>query len=194
MALPARNQAGVRLAVYTLLKALGENPKSPHLRDTPKRVAEMADKILDGRFLEKEEDYTSFAMNYQGMVAVHGVPFYSFCAHHIMPFYGTFSIAYIPKPGKVLGLSKLVRIFREGCKRLTTQEDVTQKAVERLMRATGARGAICHTEAEHMCMSLRGVQARGATTVLTVARGVLDKDKSRQAEQFIMRATSRKGS
>jgi GTP cyclohydrolase I len=174
MPLPLQSFEMIRQGVHMILEGLGEDTsKEGHFRDTPMRVARMMDRVLDANFTEMPEMTTFTDPGYYGMIMVHKVPFYSFCAHHMLPFMGHFALGYLPKDDKILGLSKLVRIFRYGCKRLTTQEDVTQRAVDGLYQALDGvcTGAACYVNAEHTCMSLRGVQAHGARTTTTAWKG-----------------------
>lgn len=177
MPLSDERQAKIMDAVGMALSAIGTPENCPHSAGTPRRVARMLSTILDGYVTPFPMDrMTTFANDgsYKGIVIVHNVPFYSFCAHHLMPFFGHFSLGYMPE-SKILGLSKLVRAFRHGCKRPTTQEEVTQTAVKRLQEVLGANTSIvCQVTAEHTCMSMRGVQAHGARTTTLEATGLFN--------------------
>lgn len=187
MALPTKNMAMVVEGIKMVLRGLGEDPDREGLKDTPLRVAKMYGTILDGRFIA-EEEFTSFAEEtYDGAVMVHHVPFYAFCEHHMAMFHGHFGLAYIPK-GKILGLSKLVRIFRVGCKKVTIQERITEEAVGLLMRQANPEGAICYVTAEHTCMSLRGVKSPGSLTTTIAHRGVYTEELELR-QQFINEAS-----
>lgn len=173
MALPPRNMDMVQDAIHRLLLAIGEDPQREGLRDTPLRVAKMYSEVLDGNF-STMKDMTSFTEEtYGGMVMVHHIPFYSLCEHHLCLFQGTFGMAYIPDK-KLLGISKLVRIFRHFCKRPTVQERITEQSVDALMRIAGAKGAIAYVKADHTCMTLRGVKSPGALTTTVAFRGALE--------------------
>lgn len=187
--LPPENHKLIVEGVTLILKGLGENPNEGHFTDTPERVAKMYGKILGGRYDDPPKMTTFDDDLYGGIVMCHHVPFYSFCAHHMLPFMGHFSLGYIPSSGKVLGLSKLVRIFRQGCKRLTTQETITQLGVDLLYQALedGVAGAMCYVNAEHSCMALRGVQAHGARTTTIAYKGRFESDTSLR-EQFLAEA------
>lgn len=170
MALPERNIKMVEEGIRMVLAGLGEDLDREGLLETPKRVAKMYDQILDGRFIG-DEDYTSFKEEtFDAAVMVHHVPFYAFCEHHMALFHGHFGMAYIPN-GTVLGLSKLVRIFRVGCKRVTIQERITKEAVDLLMKVAKPHGAMCFVDAEHTCMSLRGVKSPGSRTTTVAYKG-----------------------
>jgi GTP cyclohydrolase I len=170
MALPEANKRIVRQAIVDLLTGLGEDPHCEQFAKTPDRVVKLYDQILDGQFAELGP-MTSFAeVEYDGVVMVHHVPFYAFCAHHLLLFQGTFAMAYVPSKAK-LGLSKLVRIFRHQCKRPTTQEEITEKAINLLMEVAEPSAAMCHVRADHTCMTLRGVKSPGALTTTQAFRG-----------------------
>lgn len=183
MSLPLQNRKMVIEGIRLVLQGLGENPDREGLKETPNRVMKMYDDVLDGRFITAET-FTSFKEDkFDGAVMIHKIPFYAFCEHHIALFHGIFSIGYVPKE-KILGLSKLVRIFRVGCKRLTIQERITQEAVTLLMKIAEPVGAICYVEAEHTCMSLRGVKSPGAKTCTEAHAGVYH-DNAELRQQFL---------
>lgn len=187
--LPKDKHELIVTGVRFILAGLGENPDEGHFRETPERVAKMYGKILGGRYNDPPKLTTFAEAAYKGLVMTHHVPFYSFCAHHMLPFMGHFSLGYIPGNNTVLGLSKLVRIFRQGCMYLTTQEAVTQRAINGLYDALGdaVEGAMCYVNAEHSCMALRGVQAHGARTTTIAYRGVFETD-THLREQFLAEA------
>ena len=169
----------IQEATRLLLLGIGCDPDEGHFKQTPYRVARMYDDIMDANFTDiSHERWTTFPNEgYRGVVMCHHVPFYSFCAHHLLPFMGHFALGYIPGGGEILGLSKLVRIFRLGSKKPTTQEDLTQEAVSTVRGVLpDCEGVICHVDAEHTCMSLRGVQAHGARTTTVAYAGVFETD------------------
>ena len=175
MALPKENEMLVRECIKNLLHALGEDPNREGLRETPDRVVRLYSDVLDGNFAAYPKVTTFKEENYGGMVNVHHFPFYSFCEHHLVPFQGTAAIAYIP--GKVtVGLSKLVRIFRYHCKRITIQERLTHDVLADIDRLLHPQGAIVWACAEHMCMTLRGVKSPGSKTTTTAYSGVFRTD------------------
>lgn len=176
-------------AVGTIIEALGHDLNDPMFKDTPRRVSNLYADILDGNF-RKLGPQTKFpntgSSAYEGMVAVHKVPFYAFCAHHMLPFQGHFGMAYIPGEN-VLGLSKLIRIFRHHCKRLTTQEELTKSALTSLCEAIQPQGAAIYVVAEHMCMTLRGVKSPGSLTTTMDFSGMF-KTTSELRQIFIEEA------
>lgn len=187
MALPESNMSMIEEGIRMILKGLGESPDRDGIRETPKRVARMYSDILDGNFIEKDE-FTSFGgEEYEGAVMVHHVPFYAFCEHHMSMFYGHFGMAYIPGD-RILGLSKLIRIFRVGCKKITIQERITEEAVELLEESANPMGSMCYVQAEHTCMSLRGVKSPGSLTTTWAYRGEYEKNLELR-QQFINEAS-----
>lgn len=188
MSLPAENKQMIMDGVRLILQGLGEDPDRDGLKDTPMRVAKLYDDVLDGQYAPLPK-LTTFEEHYKGMVMVHHVPFYGFCEHHMLPFNGHFGIGYIPgKSGKVLGLSKLVRLFRHPCKRVGTQERITEAAVRLLKEHVQPEGGICYVTAEHTCMSLRGVKSPGAKTTTWAYTGVFETNTELR-QQFIDQAS-----
>ncbi len=175
MALSKENKKKIEDGVRLMLEGLGEDLTRNGIANTPVRVAKLYEDILDGHFAELPE-LTSFdPEKFNGPVMVHHVPFYAFCEHHMLPFIGHFSMGYVPDK-QVLGLSKLVRIFRQGCKRLTIHERITQEAVDLMMKEVQPKGAICYVTAEHTCMSLRGVKSPGSWTTTVAYKGIFEEN------------------
>jgi len=159
----------IKHSVRLLLEAVGDDPNREGLLETPNRVADMYDKILNG-YGETPETYLKmFKAESNDMVIVKDVPFYSFCEHHLVIFFGHIHFAYIPN-GKMTGLSKLVRMARVFCKRPQIQERLTKQIADCLFEQLSADVAV-YIEAEHMCMSMRGVRTPGAKTVTSAVRG-----------------------
>lgn len=181
---PSREEA--EAAVRTLIRWAGDDPDREGLRDTPKRVAkayaelfsgyaERAEEVLDRIFEEVE--------GYGDMVLVRDIPFHSHCEHHMVPFVGKAHVAYFPSKG-VVGLSKLARVVDVFARRLQTQETMTAQIVDAIDEALKPRGIAVLIEAEHMCMSMRGVQKSGASTVTTLFTGVFKDEPAEQARFF----------
>lgn len=179
---------GVQKAIHQLIKAIGDDPHRPGVRETPKRVADMYEQILNGYDeideIENVVKLFNEPVGSRGMVLVKDVPFYSFCEHHIIPFVGKISIAYIPAGEVVLGLSKLVRIARIFAKRLQVQERLTEEIAAAIDKYVPNKGIAVRIEAEHMCMSIRGVRTPGAKTVTTKLTGMF-YDDSRTRNEFL---------
>ncbi len=159
-----------------LLEACGEDPDRPGLADTPRRMAKMYAELLAGMDARAEEHLrTRFPMEEGGMVVERDIPFYSLCEHHMLPFFGKAHIAYLPGEG-VAGLSKLARTVEVFARRLQLQEQLTAQIADALMEHLGAKGVMVALEAEHLCMTMRGVKKPGSTTVTFAKRGLFDRD------------------
>lgn len=173
MALRPQQIADIEFHIIGILEALGEDPYREGLKDTPKRVAKLYSDILDGHTSSIDHRITSFEEeeNTGNQVMVHHVPFYAFCEHHMSLFHGHFGMAYVPKK-KVLGISKLVRIFRHTCKKLTMQERITHQSVKLLQQYADTEDAIAYVKAEHTCMTLRGVKSPGSFTTTICGEGI----------------------
>jgi len=169
----------IERAVRMILEAIGEDPDREGLRETPRRVAEMFEELLEGYELNGE--YTWFT-EASDLVVVSGIRFYSLCEHHILPFFGVAHVAYLPR-GKVIGLSKIVRIVHKYTRRLQIQERLTMQIAEEVMRATGSPDVMVVTEAIHLCMAMRGVKTP-APTVIAAVRGAFATDKSLKDEVY----------
>ncbi|MCB6991945.1 GTP cyclohydrolase I FolE [bacterium 210820-DFI.6.37] len=167
-------EEGVRL----MLEGIGEDPDREGLKETPRRVARMCEQIYGGlardagTHLEKQ-----FHVENNDMVMEKDITFYSTCEHHLLPFYGKAHIAYIPS-GTVAGLSKLARTVEVFARRPQLQEQMTAQIADAMERYLHAKGVMVMIEAEHMCMTMRGVQKPGTKTVTTVARGAFAEDYS----------------
>jgi len=174
----------VRRAVRELLAAIGEDPDREGLVRTPLRVAEMYGDLFD----EADEDparflTVTFAAEHDEMVMVRDIPFASLCEHHLVPFLGRAHVAYIPsKDGRITGLSKLARVVDAVAGRLQVQERMTTQIAEAIESALTPRGVLVVIEAEHLCMSMRGVRKPGAITVTSAVRGLFRTDPRTRAE------------
>lgn len=173
-------EAGVRL----LLEGIGEDPGREGLLETPKRIARMYEEIFGGMEEDpgKHLERTFQAENNQ-MVLEKEITFYSVCEHHLMPFYGKAHVAYIPD-GRVAGLSKLARTVEVYARRPQLQEQLTVQIAEALMDCLKPAGAMVMLEAEHTCMTMRGVKKPGSRTVTYAARGVFAEDERLQQTFF----------
>lgn len=172
--------AGVRL----ILEGVGEDLGREGLRDTPERVASMYAEILAGVKCDpKEILQVVFAENHDEIVMVRDIPFYSICEHHLMPFFGKAHVAYIPsKSGKITGISKLARVVDALAKRLQVQERLTTQIANSLVEALDPQGVLVVIEAEHLCMSMRGVNKPGALTVTSAVRGEFRRRQAARME------------
>ena len=174
-------------AVSALLRALGRDPASPHLADTPRRVARSYAELLTGR----QFDLTTFPNDegYDELVIARDIPLQSLCEHHLLPFSGVAHIGYLPGE-RILGLSKLARVLEVFARDLQVQERLTQQVADWLQEHLAPRGVGVVVEAEHLCMSLRGVRATGARTVTSALHGVLRSDARSRAEFFALTGTT----
>jgi GTP cyclohydrolase IA len=174
-------------AVAALLRALGRDPASPHLADTPRRVADAYAELLTGR----QFDLTTFPNDdgYDGLVLARDVPVHSLCEHHLLPFTGVAHIGYLPGE-RILGLSKLARVLELFARDLQVQERLTQQVADWLQENLAPRGVGVVVEASHLCMSLRGVRAEGSRTITSALHGALREDPRTRAEFFALTGTA----
>jgi GTP cyclohydrolase IA len=176
-------EEGVRL----ILEGIGEDPGRPGLVDTPRRVAMMYAEICEGLHADPEEFVKIIPdETHDEMVIVKDIPLYSMCEHHLAPFHGVAHIAYIPDGGRIVGLSKLARIVDRYARRLQIQERLTTQIAELLDRALSPKGVMVVIEAEHLCMSMRGIKKPGAMTVTSVVRGNFRRDPRTRAEAMAL--------
>ncbi|HUY43521.1 MAG TPA: GTP cyclohydrolase I FolE [Acidimicrobiales bacterium] len=174
----------VQSLVRELLEAIGEDPTRAGLVETPRRVAEMYSELFEGLEIDPGEHLrVTFDVGFDEMVMVRDIPFTSLCEHHLVPFVGLAHVAYLPgEKGRITGLSKLARLVEGYARRLQVQERMTTEIVEAIERELSPRGSIVVLEAEHFCMSMRGVKKPGATTVTSAVRGVFRDDAAYRAE------------
>ena len=170
-------------AIRELLIAVGEDPDREGLRETPARVARAYRELLAGLWQAPEDVLTTtFDLGHDEMVLVKDIEIVSLCEHHLLPFHGVAHVGYIPaETGKITGLSKLARLVEVFARRPQVQERLTTQIADSLMRILEARGAIVVIEAEHMCMSVRGIRKPGAKTTTSAVRGQL-RDATTRAE------------
>lgn len=172
---------GVERAIRDLLIAIGEDPERDGLRDTPARVARSYAEVFRGLQQTPEEVLsTTFDLGHDELVLVKDIELYSTCEHHLLPFHGVAHVGYVPNPnGRITGLSKLARLVDVFARRPQVQERLTTQIADALMGILEPLGAIVVVEAEHMCMSVRGVRQPSAKTVTSAVRGVLQETASR---------------
>jgi GTP cyclohydrolase IA len=178
---PSREEA--EAAVRTLIRWTGDDPGREGLRDTPRRVVKAFDQLYSGYGDDPQKVLSKIFEEVEGygdVVLVRDIPFHSHCEHHMVPFFGTAHIAYYPSKG-VVGLSKLARVVDIFARRLQTQETMTVQIADALDEALKPRGIAVMVEAEHLCMSMRGVQKAGAVTITTQFTGAFKDDPAEQA-------------
>ena len=180
------DQEKVQRAVRLLLEGIGEDPAREGLVETPDRVARMWGELTGGMDADAAEHLSrTFACASNDLVIERDITFYSMCEHHMLPFYGKATIGYVPN-GRVAGLSKLARTVEVYARRLQLQEQLTAQIADAIMEHLAPRGAIVLIEAEHMCMTMRGVQKPGTQTVTLARRGCFEADSELEQRFFRM--------
>jgi len=179
----------VARAVAEILEAIGEDPRREGLVQTPARVAAMYEELFSGLSEDPSRHLAvTFAADHDEMVMVRDIPFASLCEHHLVPFIGRAHVAYIPaSDGRITGLSKLARLVDGFARRLQVQERMTTQIADAVESALAPRGVLVVVEAEHLCMSMRGVKKPGTVTVTSSVRGLFRSDPATRAEamQFV---------
>jgi GTP cyclohydrolase I len=172
----------IKKAVSELLSAIGEDVKREGIKETPERVAAMYAELLSGmREDPKEHLRKVFTEDYDEIVLLRDIPFYSICEHHLMPFIGTAHVAYLPA-GSVLGVSKLARIVDCFARRLQVQERLTDQIADFIMDSLKPRGMAVVLEASHSCMTIRGIKKPGSVMVTSSLRGIFKRDPKSRSE------------
>lgn len=185
------DQTKIKEAVRLLLEGIGEDVTREGLRETPDRIARMYGEIFAGMEEDAGEHLSkTFSVASNEIVLLKNITFYSTCEHHLMPFYGKAHIAYLPD-GKVVGLSKLARTVEVYARRPQIQEQMTIQIVEAIMEHLHPQGAMVMLEAEHMCMTMRGVEKPGSRTVTVASRGCFQEDPKWQELFFRMVGTDK---
>ncbi|MBE3590295.1 MAG: GTP cyclohydrolase I FolE [Firmicutes bacterium] len=169
--------------IRRLLRDLGEDPEREGLRETPRRVAKMyLEELLVGQGADlKAELSTTFAEDHRELVMVRAIPFYALCEHHLMPFFGQAHVGYLPD-GRVVGLSKLARLVERAARRMTIQERLTTEVADAIVSVLRPKGVMVVVEAEHFCMTMRGVQKPGTITTTTAVRGLFAESEAARME------------
>lgn len=168
-------------AIKELLIAIGENPERPEIKDTPQRVARMYEEIFFGVGKNPADVITVMPEQHDEIVLVRDIPFYSICEHHLIPFHGKAHVAYIPD-GSITGLSKIARLVDIVAKKPQLQERLTGEIADALNSKLKPKGVLVVIEAEHLCMTMRGVKKPGAITTTSVVRGVFRKNDATRME------------
>jgi GTP cyclohydrolase I len=174
----------VERLVAELLEAIGEDPQREGLHATPRRVAAMYEELFSGLEDDPESYLTvTFAADHDEMVMVRDIPFASLCEHHMVPFIGKVHVGYIPnEDGRVTGLSKMARLVDVYARRLQVQERMTTQIADTMEKVLGPRGVLVVVEAEHLCISMRGVKKPGTLTITSAVRGLFRDDPRTRAE------------
>ena len=180
------DETGIRTAVTSIIKAIGEDPGREGLVDTPSRVAEMYAELFVGLGKDpKEELAVGYELGHREMVIVRDIPFYSMCEHHLLPFYGTVDIGYIPDvSGRVVGISKLARVVEIVARRPQIQERMTTQIADAIFDGLEPAGVAVVVQAEHLCMIMRGIEKPGSNVVTSALRGAFRRKAASRAEFF----------
>jgi len=172
----------IEKAVKDILVAVGEDTEREGLKRTPERVARMYAELLGGMYEDPDQHLRGvFSENYDEIVLLRDIPFYSICEHHLMPFIGSAHVAYLPS-GMVLGVSKLARIVDCFARRLQTQERLTFQIADYIMNSLKPQGAAVVLEASHSCMTIRGIRKPGSSMVTSALRGIFKRDPRTRSE------------
>lgn len=185
--MPAIDQERIERAVQEIIDALGEDPAREGLKETPARVARFYAEVFGGIEEDPADQLDAFfgEEHYQEIVMVRQIPFYSMCEHHFVPFHGEAHVAYMPR-GRVTGLSKLARLVDGFARRPQMQERLTAQVADCLTERLDPLGVLVVIEAEHLCMSMRGVKKPGAKTVTSAVRGIMESNPATRAEAMAL--------
>ena len=176
------DQRKIEEATLSIIEAIGEDPKREGMVDTPRRIAEMYAELFMGIGVDPKDELTvSYQEGHHEMVILRDIPFYSMCEHHLLPFYGVVHIGYIPK-GNVVGVSKLARVVETLSRRPQLQERLTTQIAEAIREALQPDGVAVVIQAEHMCMTIRGVKKPGTNIVTSATRGLFRTRAATRAE------------
>ena len=179
---PAIDRDRVQAAVTEFLAAIGEDPSREGLRDTPRRIAAMYAEVFDGLNTDPTEHLkVGFEVAHDEMVLLRNIPFYSMCEHHFLPFHGEAHVGYVPD-GRVVGISKLARVVEGFARRPQIQEQLTTQIAEAIMDALHPDGVAVVIEAEHLCMTMRGVRKPGSRMVTSAMRGLFKESALTRGE------------
>lgn len=181
------DQEKIKKAMRLILEAIGEDPDREGLKDTPRRVAQMYSDLFRGLHEDISKPLeVMFSEDHDEMIIVRDIWFYSMCEHHFLPFIGKVHVAYIPQAGKVTGLSKLARVVEGAARRPQMQERLTSQIANAMMERLDPKGVAVVAEAEHLCMSMRGIQKPGHQTITSAVRGIFKTDEKTRLEAFAL--------
>ncbi|OGF49448.1 MAG: GTP cyclohydrolase I FolE [Candidatus Firestonebacteria bacterium GWA2_43_8] len=181
------NKAKIEKAVRDILIAIGEDPEREGLQGTPERVARMYEEIFQGVKMDPTKELkVLFTEEHDEMVLLKDIPFYSMCEHHLLPFIGKAHVAYIPVNNKVLGLSKIARLVDTVSKRPQLQERLTSLIADTLTKTIKPKGVLVVVEAEHLCMTMRGIKKPGSKMVTSAVRGLFRKSQATRSEALAL--------
>ena len=180
------DESRIKTAVTSIIEAIGEDPNREGLIETPKRVAEMYAELFMGlNFDPREELAVGYELGHREMVIMRDIPFYSMCEHHLLPFYGTVHVGYIPDTsGRVVGISKLARVVEIVARRPQIQERMTTQIADAIMDGLKPSGVVVVVQAEHLCMIMRGIKKAGSSIVTSALRGAFHTRPESRTEFF----------
>ena len=180
------DEAEISKAITSLIKAIGEDPEREGLLDTPRRVAEMYKELFMGLYMDpREELKVGFEEGHREMVILKDIPFYSMCEHHLLPFYGVAHIGYIPNDnGRIVGASKLARVVEIVARRPQLQERMTAQIADAIVDGIHPDGVAVVIQAEHLCMTMRGIKKPGSNIMTSAIRGSFRSKSKTRAEFF----------
>ncbi|MDD5402792.1 MAG: GTP cyclohydrolase I FolE [Dehalococcoidales bacterium] len=178
------DKEAIKSAVTTIIKAIGEDPSREGLADTPRRLADMYEELFSGMYEDPAAVLNvGYEIGHREMIILKDIPFYSMCEHHFLPFYGVVHIGYIPDiEGRVVGISKLARVVEIIAKRPQIQERMATDIADTIEKGLHAEGVAVVIEAEHMCMTMRGIKKPGSNVVTSALRGSFRKRPASRAE------------
>ncbi|MBM4446954.1 MAG: GTP cyclohydrolase I FolE [Chloroflexi bacterium] len=174
----------IEAAVSAIIEAIGDDPRREGLQGTPKRIADMYTELFAGLDMDAKTELTvGFEVGHREMVILRDIPFYSMCEHHLLPFYGVAHVGYIPnKEGRVVGVSKLARAVEIFAKRLQLQERMTSQIADAIVEALQPDGVAVVIQAEHLCMTMRGIKKPGSNVITSATRGLFRTRAATRAE------------
>jgi len=178
------NRDRIKRAMASIIEAIGEDPLRESIKDTPQRVADMYAELFSGLDIDPKTELTvDFGEGYEEMVILKDIPFYSMCEHHLLPFYGTAHVGYIPSPGgRVVGVSKLARVVEICARRPQLQERMTQQIADAIFETLEPDGVAVVIQAEHLCMIMRGIKKPGTTVITSSVRGTFRSKVATRSE------------
>ncbi len=187
------DEAAIKEAVSTIIKAIGEDPAREGLVGTPRRIAEMYSELLSGMNVDPcDELSTGFEEGHREMIILKDIPFYSMCEHHLLPFFGAAHVGYIPNPtGRVVSISKIARVVEIVARRLQLQERMTTQIADAIYTGLKPDGVGVVIEAQHLCMTMRGIRKPGSSIVTSAVRGTFRARSKTRAEFFSLVGTNR---
>jgi len=178
------DQANIETAAFSLIEAIGDDPRREGLEGTPRRIADMYAELFSGLDMDAKAELTvDFEVGHHEMVILRDIPFYSMCEHHLLPFYGVAHVGYIPnREGRVVGLSKLARVVDIFAKRPQLQERMTTQIADTIVEALKPDGVAVVIQAEHLCMTMRGIKKPGSNVITSATRGIFRSRAATRAE------------